>query len=555
MAAQALVSSSVVAGVTGVFSGAHSASSYSGDGSALTGVGSAAAAALTIAGKAAEAGISKGMCLYISGATGQTPSLSLADNTIDAKDEILGLAAEDIANNNNGLVRIAGLLTGVDTDGTGVPGSSESWNDGDELFCSTSGLLTKVEPTAGTVRHIGYVAYAHGTNGKIIVATHQEHFMGAPAGADMSLRMGDSAGATKISFKDYSNAEVASVNSDGVFTGTEFVGPLTGTADQAVLASQATQLAATTPCQEPGFISRGMTVAGLDICVEVLDAEVDGSSLPVSGKALFDHDATADAHHAKAVSGDITHDSTVGGIAAAAHHAKAVSGDITHDSTIGGTTDDAHFDHADDLAELNAQTGASLADGPHVDLSGEVNIAPGTSFTSTFTSTGNLELGGGELSGSAGELTFNGIVHETTNPAVLVKTNTAQLMPTGGWQNIFFDEAEYEYTDMWSVSVSSDRVTIPAKGDGLYDTKCATEWAGNSTSYRITQIIKNGSRMEFKQENISESSAFKQEVSRRMELVAGDYISCLVVQATGGNLGVHATTAGQFSYLEVIKVR
>ena len=57
--------------------------------------------------------------------------------------------------------------------------------------------------------------------------------------------------------------------------------------------------------------------------------------------------------------------SSLGGIGIDDHHVKAVSSDIIHDATIGGTTDDAHFDHADSLAELNAQIVSALVSGAH----------------------------------------------------------------------------------------------------------------------------------------------------------------------------------------------
>lgn len=197
--------------------------------------------------------------------------------------------------------------------------------------------------------------------------------------------------------------------SSGTVTALEFIGPLTGNADTASLASQATQLAATTPCPD-GFVSRGMEVGGLAICVEVLDAEVDGSSLPVSGKALFDHDATADAHHiATTDTGPIpdctgtqlqaadgscpaqsavgvdtfvtnkdTHDhlggdgaeiqhTSLGTVGISDHHAATVAGDIAHDSTTGGTTDDAHHAKAVSGDITHDSTTGGTTDDAHFD--------------------------------------------------------------------------------------------------------------------------------------------------------------------------------------------
>lgn len=83
----------------------------------------------------------------------------------------------------------------------------------------------------------------------------------------------------------------------------------------------------------------------------------DTTSAPTSNWA-FDHDADA-----------------------AAHHTATASGDITHDSTVGGTTGDAHFDHADDLAELNSQISSALVTGAHTTDTGP---SPDCSGTTTY---------------------------------------------------------------------------------------------------------------------------------------------------------------------------
>ena len=42
--------------------------------------------------------------------------------------------------------------------------------------------------------------------------------MAAASGADIDIRMGDSAGSNKVSFEDYSDTEVAAIDSDGNLT-------------------------------------------------------------------------------------------------------------------------------------------------------------------------------------------------------------------------------------------------------------------------------------------------------------------------------------------------
>lgn len=192
-----------------------SANSFSGDGTLLTGVAAADSDAVGADAVVNEAGgISKGQCVYVSGATGQKPQVSLCDNSDAAKHEFYGLAAEAKANSQAIRIITRGELTAVDTDGTGAPGTSESWSDGDKLYMSTSGNLTNVAPI-GYLAHIGVVSYSHNSNGKIGIGLHNETFMATAADESLVLRMGDSSGNTGTHFKDYSDVIVASVTSDG----------------------------------------------------------------------------------------------------------------------------------------------------------------------------------------------------------------------------------------------------------------------------------------------------------------------------------------------------
>ena len=103
-------------------------------------------------------------------------------------------------------------------------------------------------------------------------------------------------------------------------------------------------------------VDTGLTIGATLTPTSVLRIESDGDI----GIGTTSPSAKLDVAGSIAVSG------TVDGIDVAARdHDATVSGDITHDSTIGGTTDDAHFDHADDLAELNTQIGSGLVTGAH----------------------------------------------------------------------------------------------------------------------------------------------------------------------------------------------
>jgi hypothetical protein len=108
--------------------------------------------------------LTKGTAVYISGATGQIPTVSKALASGDATSaQTLGLMSADLANNSNGYVTVIGLVTNIDT---------SAYTDGDQLYLSgtTAGTLTATKPYAPT--HLVYVAvveHAHPTQGKLFV--------------------------------------------------------------------------------------------------------------------------------------------------------------------------------------------------------------------------------------------------------------------------------------------------------------------------------------------------------------------------------------------------
>ena len=113
---------------------------------------------------ATGATLTKGTAVYISGATGQIPTVSKALATGDATSaQTLGLITSDLANNANGYVTISGLISGIDT---------SAYTDGAQLYLSptTAGTLTATKPYAP--QHLVYmavVAHAHPTQGKLFV--------------------------------------------------------------------------------------------------------------------------------------------------------------------------------------------------------------------------------------------------------------------------------------------------------------------------------------------------------------------------------------------------
>ena len=116
--------------------------------------------------------LTKGTAVYISGANGQTPTISKAMADIDATSaQTLGLITADIANNATGYVTVIGLITNINT---------SAFTDGQQLYLSptTAGTLTATKPFGGD--HLVYVAvveHAHPTQGKLFVKVQNGYEM------------------------------------------------------------------------------------------------------------------------------------------------------------------------------------------------------------------------------------------------------------------------------------------------------------------------------------------------------------------------------------------
>lgn len=108
--------------------------------------------------------LTKGTLVYMSGATGQIPTVAKALATSDATSaQTLGMMSADLANNSNGYVTVIGLLTNMNT---------SAFADGDQLYLSgtTAGTYTATKTYAPIhLVYVGFVEYAHPTQGKIFV--------------------------------------------------------------------------------------------------------------------------------------------------------------------------------------------------------------------------------------------------------------------------------------------------------------------------------------------------------------------------------------------------
>lgn len=109
--------------------------------------------------------ITEGQVLYISGISGNTPTVGLADADNSSAMPAFGIAAADSANNETVEITTFGSLRGLKTDYT-------SWALGTTLYVSTTaGALTHTPPTgeSSLIQNIGTVERLHSSNGTIKV--------------------------------------------------------------------------------------------------------------------------------------------------------------------------------------------------------------------------------------------------------------------------------------------------------------------------------------------------------------------------------------------------
>ena len=107
----------------------------------------------------------------VSGASGQKLAVDLAQANIDLNSaDTIGVVTETITTNQEGFIMTVGQILDINTTGS-LQG--ETWADGDVLYLSptTAGIITKVKPNGltGHIVVVGYVEYAHATQGKIYV--------------------------------------------------------------------------------------------------------------------------------------------------------------------------------------------------------------------------------------------------------------------------------------------------------------------------------------------------------------------------------------------------
>ena len=118
--------------------------------------------AILVSAKVNEAGgILAGNAVYISGATGGFPRVSLSDNSTFSKGDVLAIATESKSNNQTIQVCTSGLVENIDT---------SAFLEGDILYLGLTGNVTKDHPTGiDAVQRLGHVVKVNASTGSMIV--------------------------------------------------------------------------------------------------------------------------------------------------------------------------------------------------------------------------------------------------------------------------------------------------------------------------------------------------------------------------------------------------
>lgn len=145
----------------------------------------------------------------IVGATGQRLSIDLAqaNNELNSA-TTLGIVTENINNNQEGFITYSGEVNGINTTGS-LQG--ETWVDGDILYLSPSvaGGVTKVKPTAPNhVVIVGYVEYAHVTQGKIFIKIDNGYELDEIHNVNTSLSKTNPVDADNLLIQDSSDSSI-----------------------------------------------------------------------------------------------------------------------------------------------------------------------------------------------------------------------------------------------------------------------------------------------------------------------------------------------------------
>lgn len=160
---------------------------------------------------------------------------------------------------------------------------------------------------------------------------------------------------------------------------------------------------------------------------------------------------------------------------------------------------------------------------------------------STTTASGNFYLSTAATSGSPAIYVSTG--HSISSLGQYGTSSdhnaTEVLASGGGGRAMYFGGELYDRGSMHDATNSSDTVTVPAQGAGLYYISCGLAFAANATGGRYLTITINGTaKIRAIQAANAAGDVTIVNVTDVRQLTDADVVKCVAFQDSGGNLNV-----------------
>lgn len=118
-------------------------------------------------------------------------------------------------------------------------------------------------------------------------------------------------------------------------------------------------------------------------------------------------------------------------------------------------------------------------------------------------------------------------------------TRSAQSVPDASDISMAYDTEEWDDAGFHSTVTNTQRITIPTGGDGRYEFTAQVDFASDDDGRRAVWIEKNGAT-EYNRVQVPavQSAATDILTSVELDLVAGDYVRCMVRHNAGASINV-----------------
>lgn len=172
---------------------------------------------------------------------------------------------------------------------------------------------------------------------------------------------------------------------------------------------------------------------------------------------------------------------------------------------------------------------------------------------STLATGGVFTISTAATSGTAGDNNFQinqfGVITSTTQLGVRLETTSVQALANATTTGLFMHQEDFDRGDMHSLVTSSDTVTIPSYGAGLWFIQCHTQFLANGVGSRQTIIQINGVN---RKASVNAGNAAQASFHTEADvffLNGSDTVKCAARQDTGGSYSTSGTNS-----LTVVKI-